>query len=563
MALRRIGYSFLGVKIDAEGRSRAERERRTLWRPTVAFCAWLKLDELRLIYQEKSADLAETIESDVEALADDPGAQVLASCAGVEGRSVRARTEVVHDVINLGDDPWELERIYEELRRLISGPWRAGIKARNSERFVHLRTGHTAAQLAMYQLALAREIPARVVHTISPTDPVLSARDREGSPKTWGSCRVYHPEPLRNPGFVHRLECAKLTPQSVARRAKEHRENHRDAQYTRETERFLRLAVHTREPILLLGATGTGKTTLAKEIHELRQVVFSRRGDLVSLNCATLSGDTVNSELFGHARGSFTGANEARHGLLRVADGGTLFLDEVGELPLDTQARLLKALDEKSFRAVGATTNSTSDFLLIAATNRDLRELVRERRFREDLLCRLDVFQHQILPLWRRRDEFESLFDDVWGEYKRNLETGERIEFSGRPRESYLEFARSEKSTWDGNLRDLRASVARLVAYARARPGGVIATDDVEAETSTLLRRWGAASMKSGSAVPAEERARFDEVVAVCRASSTQAEAARKLYADKQLKNTSDRLAKYLKRFGYTFKSVRDSTGGG
>ena len=565
MALRRIGYSFLGVKVDAEGDTRPPVERRGVWRPTVAFCAWLKLDELRLIYlrsKPRSVELAEKIGSDVVALADLPSAQSLPPCAGVEVRSARARTEVVHDVIDLADDPWELDRLYVELRRLIRGPWRAGIEARNSEHFVHLRTGHTAAQIAMYQLALAGKIPARVVHTISPTDPILSATDREKSLKIWGSCRVYHPEPTHNPGVAYRWEREELTPTSTSTRAKEHREKHRDAPYTREIERFLRLAIHTREPVLLLGETGTGKTTLAKEIHEERQTKLHRIGPLVSLNCATLTGDTLNSELFGHAKGSFTGASETRRGLLGEADGGTLFLDEVGELPLDTQARLLKALDEKTFRAVGATKASTSDFLLIAATNRDLRELVRERRFREDLLCRLDVFQHHILPLRERREEFESVFDEVWHEYASNLETGKKIYFRGGEWQRYLAFARSEKARWDGNLRDLRASAARLVAYARARPDGVITSDDVEAELSTLCRRWGAPVMEVGTAVPARERARFNEVAAVCRASKTQAEAARKLFAESKAQNKSDLLAKYLARFGYTFTLVRSPPGG-
>jgi transcriptional regulatory protein RtcR len=570
MHLRRIGYSFLGVKLDVMGFAKEEpgSERRKRWRPTVAFCAWLKLDELRLIYQREHKKLADTIQDDLEALVrnKDPGYPSLPASEGVSPREAPGGIVVHHDLIDLAPDPWDLARLYEELERLIHERWLKDIEDQGSERFVHLRTGHTPAQIAMYQLALSGKLPARVVHTISPTDPVLPATARSSPDTTWGSCRVYEPDPNDNLGVALKRDHAALSPRARQVSAALHREKHPESVNTLKRDRFVSRVARVREPVLLLGATGTGKTTLARDIHEMRQRTQraqKRSGDFVAVNCATLSGETVNSELFGHAKGAFTGAHDPRRGFLREADGGTLFLDEVGELPLDTQARLLKALDEKRFRPLGSTGDAESDFLLIAATNRDLREFVRERRFRDDLLCRLDVFRFDVPNLRERLDEFESLFDGALRSYD------PKLRITPEARAHYLDFARSNEATWAGNFRDLRASAARLATCAEDQ---TVTIDDVNEELNELRERWtpgtsiapriGEQHLGShGRRLSAHELAWLDEVKRVCRASRTQAEAGRRLFPESNARNKSDRLAKYLKRNGLSFEAIRVGLG--
>ena len=152
-------------------------------------------------------------------------------------------------------------------------------------------------------------------------------------------------------------------------------------------------------PVLLIGESGTGKERVAAEVHRLG----GRRGPLVSLNCAALSAHLVESQLFGHQRGPFTGATQAQVGLLRAADGGSLFLDEIGELPLDLQPKLLRAIEEGEVLPLGTTTPQQVDVRVIAATNRVLADEVEAGRFRRDLHARLALWELELPPLARRR----------------------------------------------------------------------------------------------------------------------------------------------------------------
>lgn len=157
-------------------------------------------------------------------------------------------------------------------------------------------------------------------------------------------------------------------------------------------EQIEKVAIKSRAPILLNGPTGAGKSFLARRIFELKQARHQFSGAFVEVNCATLRGDTAMSTLFGHVKGAFTGARESREGLLRSANGGMLFLDEIGELGADEQAMLLKAIEEKTFYPFGSDRQVSSDFQLIAGTVRDLRQLVAEGKFREDLYARINLW---------------------------------------------------------------------------------------------------------------------------------------------------------------------------
>ena len=211
-------------------------------------------------------------------------------------------------------------------------------------------------------------------------------------------------------------------------------------------------AARTASTVLLVGETGTGKSFLAERLHELSP---RAAGPFVACDCGALSEELIASELFGHARGAFSGAVAARAGLIQSAAGGTLFLDEIGELPLAQQVKLLTVLDKKQVRRVGDDRPQEVDFRLIAATNRDLREQVREGTFREELYFRLNVIKLCVPPLRERGDEILPLAEACLRELG-----GRRLAFAPAATELLL------RHPWPGNVRELRHAIESAVAQA-------------------------------------------------------------------------------------------------
>ncbi len=206
-------------------------------------------------------------------------------------------------------------------------------------------------------------------------------------------------------------------------------------------------------PILIFGETGAGKELLARLIHERSP---RRNGPIVRVNCGAIPPELVDSELFGHERGSFTGAVQARRGWFERADGGTLFLDEVGELPLAAQVRLLRVLQDGQFERVGGHESRQSDVRVVAATHRDLPVMVRDGRFREDLWYRLSVFPLRLPPLRERLGDLPALARHF------AAQAGGRLGWSGvQPTEA--DIRELSAYDWPGNVRELAAVVERAV----------------------------------------------------------------------------------------------------
>ncbi len=217
------------------------------------------------------------------------------------------------------------------------------------------------------------------------------------------------------------------------------------------------LVAQTDTTVLLLGETGTGKELFARAIH-----AGSRRRDqpLVKVNCAALAPGLVESELFGHEKGAFTGATERRIGRFELADRGTLFLDEMGDIPLDTQVKLLRVLQEREFERAGGTRTLAVDVRVIAATNRDLERAVAEGRFREDLFYRLTVFPLRLPPLRERPEDIPLLAGFFLTRHATRL--GRAID-----RISDETLARLVAYRWPGNVRELENVIERAVIVSR------------------------------------------------------------------------------------------------
>jgi len=211
--------------------------------------------------------------------------------------------------------------------------------------------------------------------------------------------------------------------------------------------RMIEKLAQSRVPVLLLGESGTGKEVVARAIYNVQP-----RGNFVAIDCASISGTLMESELFGHLRGSFTGADSTKKGLIEMADGGTAFFDEIGELRLDMQVKLLRLLQEGEFRAVGSLKPRKVDIRVIAATNRDLKKEVARGAFREDLFYRLNVVSLRLPPLRERKEDIPLLTQHFLARL------GSSYAISTDAMDAML------AHEWPGNVRELENAVQRMVA---------------------------------------------------------------------------------------------------
>ena len=208
--------------------------------------------------------------------------------------------------------------------------------------------------------------------------------------------------------------------------------------------------------VLITGESGTGKEVMANFIH---QVGPRNQKPFIAINCAAVANTLIESELFGHEANAFTGAsNKRKNGLMEVADGGILFLDEISSMPLDMQAKLLRAIEEHAFRRVGGTTLIRVDVQIIAASNQDLKEMITKRAFREDLYYRLKVVDLDIPPLRKRRDDIPELVGLLLRQCNRSI--GSNIQdISPRAMDALTQY------DWPGNIRELRNALERAIIF--------------------------------------------------------------------------------------------------
>lgn len=549
MAKPLVALGMLGSNLDAGiGKARWEH-----WRPTIALCTQedLIIDRLELLYQR---DFEKTVSAVVEDLG-----------------NLSPETKVnPHEVIL--QNPWDFEEVYELLYGFAQ---KYPFRPQEEDYLLHITTGTHVAQICMFLLVESGYIPARLIQTSPPklTEP--------------GSYTIIDLDLSKYDRIASRFEKEKKEGLSFLKSGIDTQ----NAAFNRLIERIEKVAISSKSPILLTGPTGAGKTKLARKVYELKKSRRQVEGDFVEVNCATLRGDGAMSALFGHKKGAFTGATSDREGLLRRADGGLLFLDEIGELGLDEQAMLLRALEEKRFLPMGADREATSDFQLLAGTNRDLLTRVQTGHFREDLFARLNLWTFRLPGLKERPEDIAPNFEFEISQLSQKL--GKNFTISKEAKQKFLSFATSPEAAWSGNFRDLSAAVNRMATLCQ---GGRISLDEVTEEIARLRDSWRLEApslaplpQKNGVEAPAapiesavsyislllgEERAkeldRFDliqleEVLKVCQKARSLSEVGRLLFArsrtQKSSSNDADRLRKYLARFDLTWEKVKGSLG--
>ncbi len=539
---RTVVFGLLGTTLDI-GSARGRWER---WRPTIDLCRHedLLIDRLELLVQPRARaqELADVVTRDL---------------ACVSPETALRRHEVGFE------DPWDFEEVYGTLLDFARG---YRFDTAREDYLVHITTGTHVAQICLFLLTESRYLPARLVQT-SP-----AGRERGGRP---GPYHIIDLDLSRYDQIASRFQQAQREGLEFLKAGIDTR----NAAFNRLIERMEQVAIRSTAPVLLTGPTGAGKTHLARRIFDLKKRRRQVDGRFVEVNCATLRGDTAMSTLFGHTRGAFTGAGSARAGLLKSADGGVLFLDEIGELGLDEQATLLRAIEDKRFMPVGSDREVASDFQLIAGTNRDLREAVRAGRFREDLLARIDLWTFRLPGL---RDRLEDIEPNLDFELERfGARVTRKISLNRAARTSFLRFATSPDARWSANFRDLGAAVERMATLAE---GGRIDEALVRDEIERLRASWGESAAddnnKNEGAGDLEtlrrflsddaieeidlfDRAQLAEVLRVCSRARSLSEAGRTLFAASRRRrksiNDSDRVRKYLARFDLSFKDIRST----
>jgi transcriptional regulator with GAF, ATPase, and Fis domain len=235
--------------------------------------------------------------------------------------------------------------------------------------------------------------------------------------------------------------------------------------------------------VLIVGETGVGKEIVARMIHETGR---RRARNFVTINCAGLPDSLLESELFGHVRGAFTGATTTKKGKFALADGGTIFLDEIGTLTPTLQSKLLRVLQEREFEPLGSERSERVDVRVIAATNRDLRQMVAEGKFQEDLFYRLNVIPIELPPLRERRDDIPALVDHFLKKHAQR--TGRSID---RIEDSVL--AGLQQYDWPGNVRELENTIERAVVLST---GPVITARSVSVLGAVAPQATGLPSLK-------------------------------------------------------------------
>jgi transcriptional regulatory protein RtcR len=529
MMRKKVVIGFLGTTLD----NGLTEKRWDKWRPTVALFGHESFvpDAIELLtFRGTYPAVINQVASDVCTLS--PGARVTQHDLAVE-------------------NPWNFVEVYSALHEFA----KSYTFREDTDYYVHLATGTHVAQICLFQLTSARYLPARLVDTFK--DQTLAPEHR------WR-------------GRLSVIDLDLSTYDQLAQRFQKENQDRegllkggiitRNPAFNTQIARIVRVALKSSAPLLLTGPTGAGKSALARRVFDMRARRHLVTGAFVEVNCATLRGDNAMSTLFGHQKGAFTGATSDRPGLLRAAAGGILFLDEIGELGLDEQAMLLRALEDKRVLPLGADKEVACDFHLIAGTNRDLAKMVADGTFRADLLARINVWHFRLPGLAERPEDIEPNLDFEIERAAREL--GVRVFMTAEARERFLAFALT--APWPGNFRDLASAVTRMATLA---DDGRISAADVAFECEQMQPVQPTAGIQvssrsaridtllAGRSLDRFERVQLVDVLTVIGETKSMADAGRVLYAESRTQlanpNDSDRVRKYLAKFGLDYAETK------
>jgi len=506
------------------------------WRPTVEV---VKSDQWTVKYyhiivdDSTTKDMRDKIENDI--------------------RELSPTTKIKYYEMNW-EDPWEFEDVYVSLFDLSKKIQ----KQKNRELYINITTGTHTAQICLFLLAEANRFGSK--HLL----------------------QVRKPEKKDHFSKLTVINLYAVEYDMIAQRFEKESEDNVDLmkntiktenkKYNLLIKELVKVSRRSTDPILLLGPTGSGKTFLAKNIYKVRQKDSQVNGNFIAVNCATISGDIAKSALFGHKKGAYTGADKNSDGYLKAANGGVLFLDEVGELDLEVQSMLLKAIEDKSFIPLGSTEEEKSDFQLICGTNQDLKEMVSKGGFREDLLARINLWKYTLPGL---KDRPEDIMINVKYELDKK---GKKVDFNNQAWEMFNNFAVSDEALWKSNFRDLISAVTRMYTLSE---GGRIKEKEVKDEIKRLKDDWDydgdyqgkkdesidlskylSHGKKNMEDIDYIEQVKLKEVIKVCLNSENGSDAAKKLFTskektEKEITNYPNLIKVYLERFGLNYKMIK------
>ena len=519
------------------------------WSPSVSLVLHkdkFPVDEYHLIYNKGFRDLAEEVQTRLE--------------------KESVTTNVILDEIEL-NDPWDFDEVSLKFFDYVKRPC---FHRDNTEYLVHINTGTNVERICLFWLVYANYIKAKLIQS-APSEGF----GKSHSDNAQGLLKIIDLDRTGNTTLASRINSLSLEGITFLKDGIQTQ----NRLYNETIDELERLVLSSSDPILITGPTGAGKTKLASKIYELKRKHNLVTGDFVSVNCATLDHATARSELFGHVKGAYTDAREARDGFIKTAENGILFLDEIGDLTREVQTMLLKALEEHVFFPMGSDKPVKCNFQLICGTNQDLKD---QTKFRYDLLQRINRWTYRIPGLSERREDIEPNFNYELDLFRNQVNRG--VVITDEARKLFMDYALAETTRWDGNFRELRNMVTRMGTLAQ---DGEIRPADVERE----IRRTASTKQTEAAAAPTElvskrseienedpylksllgngysgrmdaiEIATLRYVLDICRTCTSAAEAGRKLYnisrSTRSTANDSDRITKFLKTYNLQFAQLQ------
>ena len=436
--------------LDSENCKKADK----IWRPSTAFALAMKednerggtIDEYHLFYQPDHKNYGKTQSMGAGWIKD-----------AIERLSVGTRVSL--EAIDIGGGH-DFVNVYAQLRDFFKKHQNLFKDRQKTRYFVNVTSGTLVVQMCLFLLIQERLVPAEVVQVYR------DVRDTKEGYK--GKCNIANIV-LTSEEYAHSRIHEEQEQELDDNEAflKKHIKT-KSPVYNKMIREVARVAVRTNDPILILGPTGAGKTRLAQLIYDLKKnsnKLINSKGKFVSINCAALTQNLVESELFGHVNGAFTGAIGDHTGCLEQANGGIRFLDEIGCLPIHTQGKLLKALDSGKFFRLGSEEEVKSDFQLICGTNEKLQALAdpEGKLFRLDLLERIRTWTYDLPGLAERREDIDPNIDVFLEEHYKNTKN-KRVFADGAARQCFLEYTHS--IPFKGNFRELKRMVTRMATLS-------------------------------------------------------------------------------------------------